>query len=107
MPEGELVTFSSAYCDGEDTDGPCGCRRSLSGVDSSSATTTMKVAVLEGGRSALEQAIRTSLTRGRWPPVGLRSAVDQLIAAAAQFPVGTVVEWRDGTFRARVTERDG
>lgn len=40
--EGELVRFAVA-CDGEEIDGGCGCRRSMTGVESHTATTTLKV----------------------------------------------------------------
>src|SRR5688572_27337393 len=44
--EGELVVFPF-QCDGEKIDGPCGCRRSMSGIDSGKATTTMMVVEME------------------------------------------------------------
>jgi hypothetical protein len=101
VPEGEIVTYPVFTCDSEEADGACGCRRSLCGVRSSTGTTTMKVALLEGGRTALEQAIRSSLRSGGWPQVGIEKTVAKIITAASQFPVGTVVEWRDDTFTAR------
>jgi len=54
VPEGEIVTFPVFTCTGEEADGACGCRRSLCGVHSSTGTTTVKVALLEGGRPARE-----------------------------------------------------
>ena len=42
VPEGEIVTFATE-CDGESVDGNCGCRRSMVGVESLSATTTIKI----------------------------------------------------------------
>ncbi len=101
VPEGEMVTFPVFMCDGEKADGACGCRRSLCGVRSSTGTTTMKVTLLDGGRPALEQALRTSLKNGGWPLVGIKKTVAKIITAASQFPIGTVVEWRDDTFTAR------
>lgn len=100
VPEGEIVTFPVFTCDGEEADGVCGCRRSLCGVLSSTGTTTMKVALLDGGRSALEQALRASLQDGGWSQVGIEKAVAKIITAASQFPIGTVVEWRDDIFTA-------
>jgi hypothetical protein len=61
----------------------------------------MKVALLEGGRLTLEQAIRSSLRRGGCPQIGIEKTVAKIITAASQFPVGTVVEWRDDTFTVR------
>jgi len=106
VPEGEIVTFPVFTCDGEEADGACGCRRSLCGVRSSTGTTTMKVALLNGGRPALEQAIRSSLRNGGWPQIGIEKTVAKIITAASQFPIGTVVEWRDGTFTARESEEE-
>ena len=101
VPEGEIVTFPVFTCTGEEADGACGCRRSLCGVYSSTGTTTMEVALLEGGRPALEQAIRSSLRRGGWPQVGIEKTIAKIITAASQFPIGTIVEWRDDIFTAR------
>ena len=42
--DGELVGFPMAECGGEAVDGPCGCRRSMSGAESSQGTTTFTVA---------------------------------------------------------------
>lgn len=101
VPEGEIVTFPVFTCTGEEADGACGCRRSLCGVHSSTGTTTMKVALLEGGRPALEQAIRSSLRRGGWSQVGVEKTIAKIVTAASEFPVGRVVEWRDDLFTAR------
>jgi hypothetical protein len=61
----------------------------------------MKVALLEGGRPALEQAIRSSLRRGGWSQVGVEKTIAKIVTAASEFPVGRVVEWRDDLFTAR------
>ena len=80
-----------------------------------SRTTTMQVADYIGGRQALvEIAVLTSLDHDGWGDAMSRSALvskgqeyaQSLIAAAADYPVGTVLEWRDGMFAARTTSAD-
>ena len=107
--EGELVTFSTMVCDGEEIDGPCGCRRSMSGLMSKKATSTVKVAMLEGGLPALEEAIRTFFTEAGWAGMMksedlqnlVQTDAEELIRLATAFPLGSVVEIRGEEFIAR------
>lgn len=103
--EGELVRFGSA-CDGEHhADGPCGCRRALSGLTSHRGTTTVKVANIEkeGLVAAYHKSYQdcgfTILT-----PADAQAEVAELHRIAASFDKGTVLEYRNGTFRARTKE---
>ena len=102
--EGEVVTVSVLTCPRETTDGPCGCKRSLGGVGSSKGTTTARVVDFAGDLAA---EIQAALQRGGWEPA-LRSlpayaqqCAVRLLTVAARFPVGTVVEYRSGTFQRR------
>jgi hypothetical protein len=107
--EGELVTFSTMVCDGEEVDGHCGCRRSMSGLVSHKATTTVKVTMLEGGLPALQEAIRTFFTEAGWAGLMkseelqeiIQTDAEELIRIAAAFPLGSVVEIRGEEFITR------
>jgi hypothetical protein len=63
--EGELVNYSFE-CDGETVDGSCGCKRSLAGLKTLKATTTVKVADLDITEDDLKTQITESLTKGGW-----------------------------------------
>jgi len=71
---GEILHFGSE-CDREGIDGACGCKRSLSGLDSLKATTTMIVAAWKFPRTNSEIGCgRILSTIGAWttlrPPNG-------------------------------------
>jgi hypothetical protein len=107
--EGEIVTFSTTICDGEEIDGHCGCRRSMSGLVSKKATTTVKVVMLEGGLPALQEAIRTFFNEAGWASMIesaelrylVRTDAEELTRLAAAFPLGSVVEIRGKEFITR------
>lgn len=105
--EGELVRFHSE-CDGESINGHCGCRRSMSGLKSLKATTTMQVAEMDMDEKEYEIKIAQSL-KASWgkslSPQELntwahRDAVE-LLRMGKFWPVGTVVEKRGNTYKAR------
>ena len=103
--EGELVGFS-LECDGERIDGGCGCRRSVVGFDSLKATTTFEVVdspLTEQEFCALHW---NSLCKCGWDSIGLkRESSDAqakcLLALAGRFAVGSVLERRGRSIRAR------
>jgi hypothetical protein len=105
--EGEIVTF--AYeCTREAVDGPCGCKRSLSGVQSFMATTTVRVTDQEQMNvPALADLLASTLVAQGWfkskaraMPQALKDA-DMLAEVANGFPVGTVLERRGDVFGTR------
>jgi len=106
--EGEIVTF--AYeCTREAVDGPCGCKRSLSGVKSSMATTTVRVSEVEQmDVPALADLLATTLVAQRWFESKARAMpqasqdADALAEVANGFPVGTVLERRGDRFGTRL-----
>jgi len=102
VPEGEMVTFGYE-CEGEATDGPCGCRRSLVGVECRKATTTMRVLDLAITRSKLEETCRHSLKQGGFgdDPELAADCADCLILIARQFEDGAVIERRSDVFQER------
>lgn len=103
VPEGEIVTYPVMTCTNERADDRCGCNRSMCGILAHGATTTMKVADLEGNVLTLRRIIRASLVNAGWPvdDSDASSIASELLSEAQQFPTGTVVEYRDGKFAAR------
>ena len=108
-PLGEILTFNSE-CDGEGIDGKCGCRRSMIGVQTLKATTTMKVAWAGMTVAQLEKEIRGCLVKSGWVRVMSAKKLSKLVKTtrielmrvADFFPLGTVVEKRGDTFKARL-----
>lgn len=105
--ENEIVTFVKLECDGEEIDGDCGCRRSMSGTTSLTSTTTSKV--IEGSIDDLWTAVENSYTASGWAEylnkVELHKIivdeVETLINVGNAFPVGTILEKRGNKFVAR------
>ena len=101
---GELVRFATE-CDGETVDGPCGCRRAVSGMVSLRATTTFKVAVLPMSVQELVDALEHSYQASGWAAFlnrddALAEARD-LLEMADGFPVGAVLERRGNKIQCR------
>lgn len=96
-------------CD-EPVDGPCGCRRSLMGLRSHGATTTVEVVDVALGMDDLCDAVRDSLAEAGWlawvddAEVADRWVTDiawELVQAGARFPVGAVLERRGRSLEVR------
>lgn len=104
--EGELVMFPFE-CDGETVDGPCGCRRSLLGLDSKKSTTTFMVADLpyltrEMFVSKVADNLMTSWGfKERHAVSAANVDVDTLLGLAGLFSVGTVLERRGNYLKSR------
>ena len=64
--EGELVMIPTMECDGEAVDGHCGCRRAMAGLESHSATTTVKVVERDLTPRQLELTIRKGWQQSGW-----------------------------------------
>lgn len=98
--EGEIVGLDDEHTsDEEGPDAPCGCQRSLVGVESGKSTTTFQV--IEVGYSK-EEFVETIIeARAGYAGLGVgddnfRAEAEYLLAVAARFPVGSVVERRGG-----------
>ena len=104
--EGEILIFSVITCDGEETDGACGCKRCLCGIEIG-ATTTMRVAEISqiNNINTLSRIIYRSLRNGGWPKAastGLsKEFAQRLRREAKKFSVGDIVEYRDDKFAKR------
>jgi hypothetical protein len=100
----EFVHFAME-CDGERVDGSCGCRRSMIGFESGTATTTILVAErpvdFKDYAFALHKAYRDS---GWGDVIGLEDATEEareLTKIADYFEVGDVIEKRGSQFVKR------
>lgn len=108
VPEGEIVDLKNLTCSNETADGPCGCKRSLYGIECLKSTTTMKVTEFNGSIEGLGKLIKKSQQDGGWLQEpwqklleGGISHATEIAKQASKFPVGTVVEYRNGVFSAR------
>ena len=106
---GELVMPPAHACD-EPVDGSCGCRRSLVGLRTHRATTTVEVADLPLTMDGLCALVRASLTEAGYlgciddDEVAERWVADiawELVQAGARFSVGTVLERRGRALQPR------
>lgn len=93
-----------------DPDGPCGCGRGFSGMNSHRATTTALVVDTPLGEGDVRKALRSSMEAGGWidPQVPddlaeamVDEALDDLKDVAGHFPVGSVVRRRLGNYGVR------
>jgi hypothetical protein len=100
-------------CDGEEPDGNCGCARSLCGVDSSSATTTMRVEVIDLTPNKLKNVFKKSLKKEGWAklmkPKEVEDSCSDMVKAitevASNFYQGDVIEKRGNDFIRRIVRR--
>lgn len=103
--EGEIVGKDDEHTsDEEGPDAPCGCQRSLVGIESTKSTTTFQVIESGYSREEFEEMIREARTY--WVQAGvseenIRAEAAFLLEVAARFPAGTVVERRGEQFLAR------
>lgn len=107
--EGELVIFPRLVCDGESVDGKCGCKRSMSGLVSMKATTTIRVSDEDMSVADLREAIRKSLVKSGWAKhmtkadieSTVTADVEELIKLASSFHIDDVLEIRGSRFSCR------
>ncbi len=106
---GELVALPVLICEGEDVNGSCGCRRSLSGVDTLLATTTAQVQETDLSREEYMQLVEGMLLQGGWHKergVACREMAEMVgapaLTAAATFPSGSILEYRRDRFNQRI-----
>jgi hypothetical protein len=115
--DGELVRPPTVEHPGEPVDDhTCGCRRQLVGLDSGQPTTTVQVVQRPDlTPDQLRKAVLASLDRAGAARPGecdsetwAAAVADELLEWAAPFQVGTVLERRGPTLRARgVAGQDG
>jgi hypothetical protein len=101
--EGELVHINSlCAADHSDPDGPCGCGRSFTGLNSHAATTTVLIRDLPGFTPAdYVAALRSSLEQQGRDAAHVIHEAAALYTLARQWPNGTVLERRLDQVAAR------
>jgi hypothetical protein len=113
-PEEEIVRFGVEH-QGEDVDGVCGCRRAMHGINTNRATTTVKVVetklIREEFRRLIATSFRTAYSRQSIHPDEsdltqecAELMADYILATAAEFQVGQVLERRGTSFEVREDE---
>lgn len=102
LPEGEIV-YPSFVCDSGHVDDRCGCRRALAGFTTHKASTTFRVADVAIDETQLHRIVKDGLTAAGWNPSTrtVESVAADLLVLAEDWPVGTVVEYRDGVVQPR------
>jgi hypothetical protein len=95
----------SSECDGEPIDGRCGCRRSMSGMVTLKATTTVRVALLSLNRDGFVAMLKACLEKSGFAQFmtqeEIESEADELLRLAAAFPADAVIEKRGDELRQR------
>jgi len=106
--EGEIVTFGPE-CTHEKIDGPCGCKRSLSGTTSLLSTTTFRVVDRTDLTPAgLSRILAESMVAGHWfktKEAASKTAMEyarELVILALGFRAGSVLERRGDHFAKRL-----
>ncbi len=101
---GELLRFATE-CDGERIDGPCGCRRSLVGIQCHKATTTFVVQEAPISEQEFAEKLSSSYAEAGFGNFltsdDAREEAMQLMQLASSFPTGCVVEKRGNKFVSR------
>lgn len=102
--EGELVFITPLECGRGFIDDDCGCRRSMAGLVSERATTTVKVVERDLDRDVYLMLIRDGLEKQGYLPEELvddpevmewvEKLTETLLNVAGRFPTGTVLERR-------------
>lgn len=106
---GELVVHGSE-CDGETVDGGCGCRRSLTGVDSHKGGTTFEVAERDLTREQVVEAAMRYLKAGGWAAISsdadawAAELAEENMSVAKFFGLGTIVERRGDRYASRAAK---
>lgn len=107
--EGEIVRFGME-CGGERIDGRCGCRRSLCGLDTSKATTTMKVIDTKMTQKKFESLYLEALKKDGWvigekslnaSKLWAKQGVEDILKITNEFKHGDIVEKRGDKFNIR------
>lgn len=107
VPTGEIVYFGAGKCDNEPADGHCGCNRSMVGIKCLKATTTMCVSTRTMSQKDLAVKFFQSLCSAYpySPPVEMRKEAGKQAAhiklVANSYPVGAILEFRNGRFVRR------
>jgi len=108
--EGEIANFAfECDSDRDNVDGNCGCRRSMGGIKSMRASTTMKVRDIDITSTELRRRIKEWFIQAEWGSFFTSRELDHAVneyqkdleRLGRHFPEGAVVEKRGDEFRQR------
>jgi len=85
----------------------CECYRAFAGVRSGAPSSTALVTESDLSRREVVQAMRGGAAVNGWPPTCAGHLADEMMAVAARWPTGTVLERSYFEFRARSAPRAG
>jgi len=110
--EGELLYFPKE-CEGEDMDAPCGCKRSLIGIETNKTTTTFKV--VENGSMTVDWCAEMILPAIKELSLEAQESIERialkqaeaLLHIAGRYRAGTILERRGERFLRRTERRPG
>lgn len=96
--EGEIVRFGPLCCSDKNLDGGCGCARSLIGIESGKATTTMKIVEMDITQAKYLAMVKASVKRTEDDATDETIELDamEVLYASEQFGVGFIIEYRGG-----------
>ena len=103
---GEIVRFGFE-CDRESVDDQCGCRRSMAGINTHKATTTMEVVDKDISREEFELLIKAGIADAWGKDLAeecYKEEAKELLRIANDFKVGDVIEKRGRKIQTRVVE---
>ncbi len=103
----EILRFGFE-CDGERVDGRCGCKRSMVGVVTHKATTTIRVEDVELNEDQLSDILFQSMKDAGWITEKnesseklIKEQIEDIKNVANSFPAGAVIERRGRAFAMR------
>lgn len=107
--DGELVVMPFVECSREKTDGRCGCRRSLDGVESGKATTTFTVEERNVTVDDLSKSVHAHYARNGWDKVipesivgvHVHNDVRHMREVAERYDPGDILERRGNIIQKR------
>jgi hypothetical protein len=106
VPEGEIVHFAFECDSDRNPDGPCGCRRSMVGIDCTKSTTTMKVKTVGATKDfvttklKLHYIVNWKMDPERAEKVA-KTELKDLQEVVKGIPEGTILEKRGDSFLRR------
>jgi hypothetical protein len=103
--EGEPVLFPTMECERGTVDDKCGCKRSMCGLYSRKATTTIEVVEATISRDELLKRVRNMIATS-WGEELVKYAedfVEENLQIANQMPVGSVLERRGSKISTRIS----
>lgn len=102
--ENEIVVFSFE-CDGETVDGPCGCHRAMTGINSDSGSTTFKIVESDWNLEDLQNSFNQRLLKNGFEVDEAKEIAEEMALEIAEvankYSLGQILERRGNDFQVR------